>query len=88
MNLKVLALFLCASVVHAAPPSSSVSFREKLVPVLKSKCSICHLTGQEAGKLALHPDAAYKSLVGVQSTGSEKLLVRPGKPDDRVSKTS
>ena len=49
----------------AGAATSAVSFSRDLVPVLKSSCATCHLTGTEAGDLAPHPGAAYKSLVNV-----------------------
>jgi hypothetical protein len=78
-----------ASASQVAPASTSpaattgaVSFSRDLVPVLKSSCATCHLTGTEAGNLALHPGAAYKSLVNVQSIESKWLRVKPGAPDE------
>jgi hypothetical protein len=65
-----------------AAATSAVSFSRDLVPVLKSSCATCHLTGSEAGNLALHPGAAYKSLVNVQSIESKWLRVKPGAPDE------
>jgi hypothetical protein len=59
-----------------------VSFSRDLVPVLRANCATCHLTGSEAGNLALHPGAAYKNLVGVQSIESKWLRVKPGAPDE------
>lgn len=66
----------------AVPPAATVSFSRDLVPVLKSQCAICHLTGQEPGQMALHPKAAYKNLVGVPSVESKLPRVAPGAPDD------
>jgi len=70
----------------AAPPApaatAGVSFVRDLVPVLRANCATCHLTGSEAGNLALHPGAAYKNLVGVQSIESKWLRVKPGAPDE------
>src|SRR5688572_13261286 len=66
----------------APAASSAVSFSRDLVPVLKASCASCHLTGDEAGNLALHPGAAYKSLVGVQSIEGKWLRVKPGAPDE------
>lgn len=68
-----------AGAAVAAPP---VSFKADLVPVLKSRCAACHLTGKEAGNMALHPKAALASLLGRKSTESRYLLVAPGKPAD------
>ncbi len=71
---------------QASPPAAAatvgVSFSRDLVPVLRTNCATCHLTGSEAGNLALHPGAAYKSLVGVQSIESKWLRVKPGAPDE------
>lgn len=77
---KLFALFMVAA-ASAAQAESSVSFREVIVPVLKSKCASCHLTGQEPGGLALHPEAAYASLVGVKSSEANLPRVKPGAPD-------
>ena len=59
----------------------SVSFSKDIKPVLKRKCAVCHLTGKEAGNLALHPRAAWKSLVEKSSGESDHLLVKSGEPD-------
>jgi len=73
-----LALSSIANTAHA-----EVSFKMDLVPALKKNCAICHLTGQEAGNLALHPRAAYKSLTAKQSIEAKNmLLVSPGKAED------
>ena len=76
-----------AGPASTAPPATtaapgSVSFSRDLVPVLKSSCASCHLTGSESGNLALHPGAAYKSIVGVPSIESKWLRVKPGAPDE------
>jgi hypothetical protein len=62
--------------------ASDVSFSRDLVPVLKTSCANCHLTGTEAGNLALHPGAAYKNIVDVPSIESKLLRVKPGAPDE------
>ena len=63
------ALLATAGTATVATPAaaSDVSFSRDLVPVLKTSCANCHLTGTEAGNLALHPGAAYKSIVDVPS---------------------
>ncbi len=59
------------------------SFAKDLVPILKTQCAICHLTGEEQGNLALPPAKAYASLVNVKSTESPALTrVTPGQPDN------
>ena len=75
-----LALVLaCVSTVRAEDP---VSFSKDIAPLLKSHCAACHLTGEEPGLMALHPKAAYKFLVGVPSTESKLLRVKPGSAQD------
>ena len=58
------------------------SFARDIAPVLKSRCATCHLTGQEAGQLALHPGAAYASLVNAAAVESKLLRVKPGAPEE------
>ena len=77
-QLAVLALALLALPALA----DDVSFKADLVPVLKTRCATCHLTGEEGGNMALHPRAAYASLVGVASIEAPMLQrVHPGKPE-------
>ena len=66
----------------AVAPAAAVSFKRDLVPVLRRTCAACHMTGSEPGNMALHPGAAYKSLVGVASTESKLLRVKPGAPQE------
>jgi len=76
-------LALCLAPLPAVPAAGeTVSFDADLVPVLRRQCAACHLTGQEAGKMALHPKAAYDTLVEVPSVESEFLRVKPGAPDE------
>jgi hypothetical protein len=70
---------LASTVVRAAAP---VEFKRDIVPLLKVRCAVCHLTGDEAFGMALYPGAAYKSLVNVPSGESPLLRVKPGKPDE------
>lgn len=71
-------------VAHAgsafAADAAAVSFSRDIAPVLKANCATCHLTGQEAGNMALYPSAAYASLVDVPSVESKLLRVKPGSP--------
>jgi cytochrome c553 len=69
-----------ASSAGATEPAA-VSFQRDIAPLLKVRCAACHLTGEEAGGMALHPRAAYRTLVGVKSAGSPLLRVQPGAPD-------
>lgn len=70
---------LVSNALYAAPP---VQFKRDIVPLLKVRCAVCHLTGDEAYGMALHPAAAYKSLVNVPSGESPLVRVKPGKPDE------
>lgn len=60
---------------------ASVSFSRDIAPVLRRKCATCHLTGTEAGGMALHPKAAWRNLVGKASGESGFLIVAPGQPE-------
>ena len=62
--------------------ANEVSFNGDIVPLLKSRCVMCHLPGAEQAGLALHPKGGYANLVDVKSTQSPLLRVSPGKPDD------
>ena len=72
------AALLFAGAASAAQP---VSFSRDLVPVFRTSCAACHLTGQEGGKMKLFPAAAYASLVNVAATTSGLLRVKPGAPE-------
>jgi len=78
-------LFLGGGLVYAAlttQASESVSFKRDITPLLKVRCAVCHLIGEEPGNMALHPAAAYKTLVGVKSVESPLLRVKPGAADE------
>lgn len=62
--------------------AKDVSFNADIVPLLKSRCVMCHLPGAEPAGLALHPKGGYNNLVDVKSTQSPLVRVSPGKPDD------
>ncbi len=77
---------LAAAALAAAPAALAqtpeISFKADIAPVLKVRCATCHLTGKEAGNLALHPRAAYDTLVGVAASENARLSrVVPGKPE-------
>jgi hypothetical protein len=61
------ALFVASFSSLAGADNEAVSFKKDLVPILKTRCAVCHLTGQEAGRMALHPRAAYSNLVNIES---------------------
>lgn len=67
-------------VASNAGAAEAVSFARDLVPVLRANCATCHLTGQEAGNMKLHPGGAYASLVNVDSVESGLKRVQPGAP--------
>jgi len=57
-------------------------YQAEIAPLLASNCATCHLTGQEAGNMALIPAKAIESLVGVKSVEAPNLVrVVPGDPD-------
>jgi hypothetical protein len=62
--------------------ANDVSFATDIVPLLKSRCVMCHLPGAEQAGLALHPKGGYANLIDVKSTQSPLVRVLPGKPDD------
>jgi hypothetical protein len=62
--------------------ANDVSFATDIVPLLKSRCVMCHLPGAEQAGLALHPKGGYANLIDVKSTQSPLVRVSPGKPDD------
>ena len=72
------ALLGCAATANAA---GDVSFSRDIAPVLQDRCATCHLTGQEAGNMALHSGGAYASMVNVPSIESKLLRVKPGFPE-------
>lgn len=71
---------MAALLYATAAAAETVSFKRDIVPVLKTRCATCHMTGKEAGNIALHPGAAYANLVGVKSTETNHLRVKSGAP--------
>jgi len=67
-----------AATAHATEPAS---FSKDVVPVLKTRCVMCHLTGKEPGNMKLAPKVAYATLVGVKAMETGLARVEPGKPD-------
>jgi len=74
----VLSVFV---LVGSAFADETPSFARDIAPLLRTRCATCHLTGEEAGNMALPPDVAYESLVGVKSPATGLVRVDPGKPD-------
>ena len=77
---------LCGSpavLAQQASGSAPVDFSRDVAPLLTGTCATCHLTGAEAGKMALVPKRAIASLVNVAAVSAPKLKrVVPGKPDE------
>lgn len=82
MAILAAAILMLAPLSRSASGNEAVSFQRDIVPLLKSRCAACHLTGDEPGNMALHPGAAYKTLVGVPSIESRLLRVKPGAPNE------
>ena len=72
----------CLGTALAADAPPPVSFSRDIAPVLKVRCATCHLTGEEAGGMALHPKAARASLLARVAAGTEFRVVVPGKPEE------
>ena len=69
------------SAVASASDAEIVSFEAELLPILKARCAVCHMTGQEPGGMALTPDKAWSALVAQRAVGVENMLrVAPGDP--------
>lgn len=77
--LDLLLLGLALPALAAAGPER-VGFARDVVPILRTNCAVCHLTGQEPGGMKLYPSAAYRSIVKMPSQGSRLLRVTPGDP--------
>jgi hypothetical protein len=64
-----------------AVAADAVSFSADIGPILDQHCATCHVTGTEAGHIALYSAVAYQYLVGVPSEESKLKRVEPGDPD-------
>lgn len=65
-----------------ASAQAQVSFSQEVMPILRTQCAGCHLTGDEPGGMKLYPAAAHQSLVGVPSAGSPLQRVAAGNPNE------
>lgn len=45
-------------------------------------CAVCHLTGKEAGEIALYPQVAWSNLVNIPSVECDLMRVKPGDPEN------
>jgi hypothetical protein len=59
---------------------SGVSFSRDIAPLLRKRCAVCHLQGDEPGSMALTPARAYSELVGIAAAKAPLLRVEPGSP--------
>lgn len=75
-------LALAFGIAAPAVADDTVRFSRDLVPILRTQCATCHLTGQEAGNLKLHPAAAHSSLISIASIESPLQRVKPGAPQE------
>lgn len=70
-----------AESVPAAPAASL--YQSQIAPLLEANCAVCHMTGEEAGGMALVSDTAIASLVDHPSQGAPAIKrVVPGDPDN------
>ena len=73
---------LIVPMTTGAEEGVSVSFASDLLPVLKARCAVCHMTGKEPGGMALTPDKAWVDLVSQDAIGlAGWQRVAPGDPE-------
>jgi hypothetical protein len=58
----------------------SPSFSRDIAPIFMSRCVACHLTGEEAGEIAIYQKVAWRNLVNVPSIESDLMRIKPGDP--------
>lgn len=65
-----------------AKPATPSLFASEIAPLLTASCATCHMTGTEAGNVALIPARAVEQTVNVPSVEAPALMrVKPGDPD-------
>lgn len=81
-SIALLALLCLTSGVSSTfgGDTGEVSFSADITPLLKRRCAVCHITGEEPGRLSLVPSRAYANLVAVASEQSALRRVEPGQP--------
>ena len=79
-GLRLRSVAALLSLVATAAFADPASFRADVLPLLTTRCVMCHVEGAEQGQLSLYPDA-WAHLVGVASTQSPLQRVEPGAPD-------
>lgn len=78
----LLALIPNFEAYSAAEPVAPSHFQAKIAPLFESKCAICHMTGEEAGRMSLVADNIIGSLVGVAADGAPgQIRVVSGAPE-------
>jgi len=82
------ALWAAGALANGPKPESAqsaneatVSFAREINPILRQRCAVCHVTGQEPGLLSLVPTKSYGALVGQDSVQSNLKRVEPGNPE-------
>lgn len=58
-----------------------ISFKNDIIPILKRRCAVCHITGEEPGKMALTPAKSYQAIVSVPAQYSDLNRIEPYKPE-------
>ncbi|MBQ62550.1 MAG: hypothetical protein CMQ19_10810 [Gammaproteobacteria bacterium] len=80
--MKLGLLFVAAMVSSSQLLADSISFSRDIAPLFRNVCANCHLTGEEAGEIALHPQVAWSNLVNIPSKQSTMMRVKPGDSDN------
>ncbi len=80
--MKLGLLFVAAMVSSSQLLAESTSFSRDIAPLFRNVCASCHLTGKEAGEIALYPQVAWSNLVNVPSRQSSHMRVKPGDADN------
>ena len=73
-------LGLAALMATGTSLADGVSFQNDVLPVLTTRCVMCHMDGADQAHLSLFPEA-WSHLVGVASTESPLKRVEAGVPD-------
>ena len=78
-------LIIAAGAACIAAPLSAQnakpSFAKDVVPLFRTRCVACHMSGTEPGKMSLAPAKAYKALVGAKSTETVMMRIQPSSPE-------
>ena len=77
----LLALSLCPIAPAIGGDAETVSFQQDVLPTLKKRCVICHLTGEEPGYMSLTQEQAWRDLVGRDAVAVDMKRVVAGDPE-------